>query len=228
MAAVLDSFAVGSNGGSGSSLSWNHTILAPVTHIFVCAEGEDTSGGSSNQNITGITFNGVAMTQVDQDSNTAAHSCSVALYELHGASVPVPGTYTVTVTYSASCESRAAGSMAFKGTKNQGFEAKNKANANGTSPFGASVTPLTKNALVVVAYGNQNAVGNPVFSTGETTVFNEQPASGETSLCTGAYKIVAVPALTATTFTVTNPEAEAVVIGVFEIEDGGLLLGAEI
>lgn len=228
MAAVLDSFAVGSSGASGSSLSFNHTILAPVTHIFVCAEGEDTSGGSSNQNITGITFNGVAMTQVDQDSNTSAHSCSVALFELHGSNVPGPGVYAVSISYSGSCESRAAGSMAFKSTKNQGFEAKNKANANGTSPFGASVTTVSRNALVIVAYGNQNANDNPSFSTGETTVFNEIPASGETSLCTGAYKTVVLPASTATTFTVTNPEAEAVVVAAFEISEDGLLLGAEI
>src|SRR5439155_8015816 len=59
-----------------------------------------------------------SMTLVASDKNTSSHSCSVAMYELHGASVPAAGTYSVVVSYTnGSNDSQAAVCMSFRGIK---------------------------------------------------------------------------------------------------------------
>lgn len=220
MAAVFDAVSSAANGSAGGTLSWSHVLgnLGSTGLIVVIAEGERTTGGSTDQNITGITFNGVAMTAVNSDSRTDADSVSAAMYELHGASVPAAGTYTVTVSYAnTNVNSRVGGAMSFSGVKDQIKEASATQTGQGTSPFSQSITTLTANALVIVGYGNQNALGNPSYSTGETTGFDKTVGSVEDSLCSGAYKTVSTPGATSTSFTVTNPQSEVLLLASFEI-----------
>ncbi len=225
--AQFDNSATAGNGTGASSLTFNMTIgsLGGTGLIVVIAEGETIAGGSSNQDITGITFNGISMTLVTQDKNTAAHSCSVAMYKLTGTNIPGAGTYSVVVSYTnASNASQAAVCMSFKGVKNQAAEANNHINANGTTSFSVSLTTLTNNALVIAGYGNQNG-GSPSFTTGELGNFVAQPGSGENSIAFAGYRTVVTPALTTTTVSVTNPEAEALLLASFQIINVGLLPG---
>lgn len=228
MAATFDAVSTGTSNTGELTLTFSHTqgSLGNTGLIVVCAEGNENSGGSTNQRITGVTYNGVAMTLVDSDENTAASSCSVALYELHGSSVPIAGTYDVVVSYqSADHDSSAAGCMSFRGIKPQAREATAKINANGTNPLAQSVTTLTANALVVAAYGSQNTPDATVNGTGETRAFRAVPGSVEQSECCGFYKTVAIPGSTSTSLTVGNPEAEALILASFAIAPPQILPG---
>lgn len=215
MAAVFDATSNPTTAGT-SDLSWTHTLgnLGATGLITVVVEVENSSN-----NITGATFNGVAMTLVVTDGAAGTGGNFTNLYELHGANVPAAGNYTVTATFSAfdgSQNSRAAGAMSFGGIKAQVAEATASVNGNATSPLAVNITTVTPNALVVAGYGNQNGTV-PSFSTGEIDKFDAIPASGEQSIATGAYKTVVAPGATSTSLTVSNPEAEALVLASFAI-----------
>lgn len=224
--AVFDNSATGANGSGAATLSFNMTIgaLGGNGLIVVVAEGETVAGGSSNQDITGITFNGVAMTLVASDKNTGSHSCSVAMYELHGANVPAAGTYSVVVSYTnGSNDSQAAVCMSFRGIKPQVKEAAVTTNANGTNDLSLAITTVTSNALVVAGYGNQNS-GTTTFTTGESGSFSAVPGSGEISIAFAGYKTVATAGAVTTTVHNGNPETEALLLASFAISSDGLLL----
>lgn len=219
MAVVFDSQSSLHNGSGGTSISFSHTLgnLGSTGLIIVGAVGEDTSGtGQTGQRITGITYNGVAMTLVvsDESISGGSHSTSVAMYALRGTSVPVAGTYTVTVSYAGSHEARAAGCMSFKNVKNQAAEATASINAAATDPLSTNITPISANAVLVMVYGNQNDM-SPVWSAGETQSFLAVSTGGEAVGLLGGYKLVATPASTTVTANPSNPESEALVVAAF-------------
>lgn len=218
MAVIFDAQTSAANGSGSTTLSWSHTLgaLADTGLIVVVGEGSDVSS-AADPVITGITYNGVAMTLVNSDQGSGGQNCFVAMYELHGTSVPVAGTYTVTITYAGNTDSRCGGAMSFSGVKNQVKEATTKVNANGTTSLSQSVTPLTTNAVIVAGYGNQNA-GSTAFTTGETQAFNKAVGSAEDSLVLGGYKVIAVPSSTTTTVTNANPETEVLILASFAAE----------
>lgn len=230
MAAKFDNVSSEGNGNNGNTLSWSHTLgsVGGSGLVIVVAEGSG-SGAASNNPVSSITFNGVAMTKVNSGQFTGAgQNTAVSMYELHGSSLPSAGTYTIVVTYVGSISSRAAGAMSFKNVKPQVKEATAVLAGNGTTTFSTSITTLTKNALVVVGYGNQNNVGNPSYSTGETAAFNKGAGSPEDSLVSGAYKTVATPASTLTSFSVNNPETEVLILASFETIAPGGIIGYDI
>lgn len=217
MAVVFDSASSAQNGSGGSSLSFSHTLgsLGSTGLIIVGAVGEDTSGGSTNQRVTGITYNGVAMTLIAGDENTSAHSTSVYMYELHGTSVPVAGTYTVAISYTSSCEARAGGCMSFSGVKSQAVQVATSRNGNGVTPFTQAIVTTTVNSLVLGVYGNQND-NAPTWGNGETQAFRPT-TTGEALGLLGGYKTVAATGSVNVTAVPSNPETEALIVASFEV-----------
>lgn len=207
---------------NNNSVSFNLTIgnLGLNGLVVVGAVGKALGINQTAQRITGITFNGVAMTLVASDERTAdgTNSCSVALYELHGASLPVAGTYTVVVTYAGTPSTVAwagMGALSFTGAKRTTAEATATTNAHASGAVSQNILTISNNALVIVIYGSQNENVFISFSTGETLEFNEHSGSGEKGTAVGAYKIVATPATVMTTINVNNPEDEAMVLAAF-------------
>jgi len=91
---------------SVSSLTVSHTITAANKLIVTVALGCDDSGG--NKNVTGVTFNGDALSQVAEVDDPAW--TSVEIWELHNPDVT---TADVVVTLAGSCAQVAAGATGF-------------------------------------------------------------------------------------------------------------------
>ena len=211
---TFDNFSTGSSGSDGTSLSWSHVLgaLGTAGRILVTIQAEYFSGGVYAQSVI---FNGVSMTLVGRDQGSGSHNSFVEMWELKDTNIPA-GTYTIAVDYGSSntSKSRAGGAMSFGDMANVSVEAVATGNASGTSPFTVNITTISANSLLVTAYGNQN-VGIPSFSTGETKKYDSIPVSGEQSIVTGAYRIVAATGSASVTLTVTNPEGEAMIIASF-------------
>lgn len=217
---MFDNSSKATSNTGETSLSWSHTQGALGTKglLVVAAGGEDTSGAQTNQQITGVTYNGVAMTKVDGGDRTDSHSTSGVLYELHGTSLPAAaGTYTITVSYrSNSCEANAAVAATFKNIKPQVAEAHNNKTQNGSASISNSLTTLTKKALLVVAYSSQNTP-NATTTTGETRVDRAVPGSAEQMETCLFYDTIDTPGSHTTTLTTSNPETEVMVMASFEV-----------
>jgi len=223
MAAILDASSTSAPGNT-SNLSWTHALgsLSDIGLIIVATEAENNT-----DNITSATFNGVTMTQVVTNGSVSGSGNFVKMFELHGADVPSAGNYTVTVTYSAfdgTTNSRVGGCASFKGIKGQAAEATASINANGTTPLAVAITTVTRDALVVSAYGSQNSDPSPSSSTGDTHIVTRRPDSGELSTFSMFYKIVTIPASNNVSLTVANPEAEALILASFASSIEGMMV----
>ena len=220
MAIEHDATSSATSNTGNATLSWSHTLgnVGSTGLIIVAAGGEEISGGSSNQNITGVTFDGVSMTAVGSASRTDSHSVTGALYELRGANVPSAGTYTVVVSYSsANHDASAAGCMSFKGVKDQAREAVQTTTAQGGSSLSRSITTLTDNALIVAAYSSQNTP-NATSTTSDTRAFRAVPGSIEQMETCGFYRTQASAGATSVAVSVSNPESQTLVVACYEAE----------
>lgn len=218
MAVEFDAVSSATSNTGNSTLSWSHTLGSVGSNglVIVAAGGEEISGGSSNQNITGVTFNGVAMTLVGTTNRVDSHSVTNALYELRGSSVPAAGTYNIVVSYqSANHDASAAGCMSFSGVKDQAREAVQVANAQGGSSLGQAITTLTDNALIVSSYSSQNTP-NATSTTSDTRAFRAVPGSTEQMETCGFYRIQASAGATSVSVNTSNPESQALVVACYE------------
>lgn len=230
MAAFLDNTSTLAKGSGGTSDSWSHTILKSLSKnglIIVVISAENTTGGQTGQQVNGVTFNGIAMTQIQNGNRTDGHSTSCAMFELHGSNVPAPGTYNITVTYNGSNQSHTGGAMSFGNIKNKTVEASTIVTQNGGTSISTSLTTLTKNALLVVGYSSQNTP-NATSTTGDTRAFNVVPASGEQSESDGFYRTITTPASSTVTLTTSNPETEILILASFETIVPGGIIGSDI
>lgn len=105
--------------GSCTSLSWSHTVSGSDTVLVIGISGYDTTPDV----VTGVTYNGVAMTLIPSSSGTnGGHT--VAFY---GLIAPTTGTNTVVVSASGTMTDLGAGAVSFTG-------------AHQTTPFGTANT----------------------------------------------------------------------------------------
>lgn len=123
-----------------SSYSWSHTCNGPETRVLVI--GVSMLSAADTTTVTGITYNGVAMTQVRRDRNSLMAS------ELWYLIDPARGTNTVTVTLSGLVDS-AAGAVSFIGVDQATpIDANNGATGSG-DPATVAVTSITDNAYAM-------------------------------------------------------------------------------
>lgn len=221
MPAILDAYSHGSGGGA-STLTFNHTIgnLGRNGLIIVAALGRESEGQTNPEEITGITYNGVAMTLV---SNANGGESGYTMYELHGTNVPVAGTYSVVVTYSGTgTPNQAYGICAsFRNVKNQTWEDKDfSVQTSGT--ISTTVTTLTKNALVVGMWGERTAASY-TKDTDQTLIYERTDGQGLLIL---VYKTVVTPGNETFQISPSNSEQEGMVLAAFETVTprGGLAL----
>lgn len=105
--------------GACTSLSWSHTVSGSETVLVIGFSGYDTTPDV----VTGVTYNGVAMTLIPSSSGTnGGHT--VAFY---GLIAPTTGTNTVVVSASGTMTDLGAGAVSFTG-------------AHQTTPFGTANT----------------------------------------------------------------------------------------
>lgn len=201
MLIVFDNSAGSGSGSSGSTFSFNATIgsIAANGLIVVQAVGVRSSNGQTAQRITGVTFNGVAMTLVASDENLGNRSCSTAFYALRGSSVPAAGTYTVVISYSGTAEARIGGYMSFKIVKNQDAEATATNDKSTTGDLAQSITTLTENAVVVVGYAAAGANFLSWSGGDEITKIDQTTGGGVPGEMVLAYKLTTSPGVKTST-----------------------------
>ena len=139
---VFDS-ASGNKVGSGTTNSWNHTIGSGSNRILMVA----VSSGSS---VTGVTYNGIALTELKSIVYNTPYTFSV-WYLLN----PPSGTYACTITIGASAFIVGASWSASNSAQSNTFDvaASNGSSAGQTSSTN-TVTTNSTNQLVFDAINN--------------------------------------------------------------------------
>lgn len=140
-----------SDGAAVSSLTFSHTVTSNSDGMLVVAAGA-RDGTANDMIITGITFNGDALTKLRSDLyNTSTYVRSELWYR----KLPDVATGNIVITYTGTCDFVYGVGMSFTGVdQTAGLEA-NDGTGTTTSPTGDSATPnkaittLTDNAVLV-------------------------------------------------------------------------------
>ena len=157
MAIAFDATAHGV-ANPGSSLTYAHTCTGSNLLLFVGIEGDST-----NDIITGVTYNSVAMTRVDALPATTSGNRWFYLYYLVG---PATGANNVVVSASSSIFISAV-SASYTGAQQSGVpDSSNKGGATTGTSLSISTTTVADNCWVV-GYMNGAAAAS---ASGGTTI----------------------------------------------------------
>lgn len=162
-----DSNASGSDNTAVTSLTWSHTCTGSDLVLLVILTMKDTT--DTDRVLTGITYNGVAMTQlVRQDQSTRNDTC-----ELWGLIAPDTGAHNIVASLSGgSCSQVSGGAVSLTGCDQTApFEVTAGLNVENDSTPDITITPLTANAWVVDGFIYTTLTGTPVVDASQTQVF---------------------------------------------------------
>lgn len=129
-----------------STYNWNHTVRVASNRILLVGVGIFATGS-----VTGITYNGVALTKIRSDVSGIYRS------ELWQLIAPATGTNSVAVTLSASLTSIAA-AVSYFNADQTAIDANNGANGTNT-PASASITAVVGSCRVVGVMASASASG---------------------------------------------------------------------
>lgn len=157
MAIVLD--AVASSHAGASSLTFAHVVGAISNSLLVVSISSQDSN-HANVPITGVTYNGVALTKAKEDMASSNNTSSSIWYLLN----PASGTHNVIVSATGSVQILAV-SSSWSGVAQSGqpdaSAGAGTANNNSSSPSQA-ITTVADNSLIVDAISseaNRTAIG---------------------------------------------------------------------
>ena len=156
-----------------SSLTISHTVTGSNTILVVCSAVEGTTSG--NQPITGITYNGVALTKI-HDIAGSANNRTEQWYLV----APSSGANDIVITYtgvvgSGAGQGVAGAGLSITGAKQQAPEA--SAEASGSSSTATvNVTTLTNNAWVTDCTYSGLAANTLTVGADQTSRFNFENA----------------------------------------------------
>lgn len=138
--AIAFDIAVDGLQNTGTSLSWNHTCSGSLGILWVGFNGDNIGGADD---ITSVTYNGVAMTLADkQVGGATGGDRNTYLYYLIG---PATGSHTVTINCSGS-HLLQGGSASYTGAKTSGQPDAHTINAEINPVFQTLTTSLTTSA----------------------------------------------------------------------------------
>lgn len=191
MAIAFDVGGKSSVQGSGASLTFTGPTVGTLTNGLVVV-GVPRRGGASansNLNITGITYNGVAMTQgpnVNSADSPSSNTLAVDIWYLVN---PPSGAKTIVVSYSGTVNTCVAYVASFSGVdQTNPLDASNTSKQNASSsPNTTSVTTVTNGAwLFDVIY---NKIGTSLTrGASQTLVAAESLPNGGGDTADGSYK----------------------------------------
>lgn len=139
MAIARDSYVIASS-GTASSLTWSHTTAGTDRILIVFAYREN------GETVTGITYNGVAMTSVT--SVSVGTVIEYAYYLIN----PASGANNVVVSFSGSTANCIASSISYTGAKQTGQpDAFNSTSGLAESSLSMSVTTVADNSWITGA-----------------------------------------------------------------------------
>ncbi len=154
------------NSGSGN----NRKVLVSTGH-----EGDPTPAA----NVTGITFDGAAMSSVGAQTVTTTIDNRVEMWEINDADLPASsGTYDVVITTDADPGGLGVGITSWTGVAQQVAEATNSATLGdvGNPTISANITTLTDGALIASIVGNGQS-GTYTHGTGQDERWDINPSS---------------------------------------------------
>lgn len=221
MAAVYPVFDAGSNSGvkaSVGSYNWNHTVGASLVNgILVVKIASRGASVNSDLAITGITYNGVALTKaIDRNSadSPASNTLSTEIWYLvnppsgtHSVAVTFTGTVTTSVGYASSAQNI---------DQTNPVDVTGGSNANGqASPDTTSVTTVNPNSLVFdVIY---NKIGTALTrETHQTLVSTETLPSGGGDTADASYKVAPLAGSNSMSWTFSGSDDYCQVIAAFK------------
>lgn len=143
---------------NASSITWSHTCTGTDRALIVAIGFYDAS-----VTVSGVTYNGVAMTEEWDTVDTTFSAARSAGYSL---AAPATGANNIVVTFSAAADVGAAGASSWTGVQ-QSDPTRTAYTANGyddTNPYGATVT--------VVDSASGDVVVDSVFTFTPTVVAN--------------------------------------------------------
>lgn len=167
--------AASSSNGTGTSLTFSHTVTAGGADraLFVGVGVMDSN--DANRPVTGITYNGVAMTKVDDEDTGSGTSERAELWRLVN---PATGANNVVISTTGSVSRIMGGAASFTNvdqtTPIDAFAAAN----GGSSPATASVTAVTEGAAVLDVMAGEPNITAP--TTGQSLLVEQEPQSFET------------------------------------------------
>jgi hypothetical protein len=142
---------------TNSSISFSHTIGFGEDRILIVgAAGEDNT--AADMVITGVTYNGAAMTPVSGSQAVAGTTTlqKSELYYMLEADLPPAGTYTVVVSYAGAMDQASGGAISLLHAAQEPPEAVAAKNNSGQTSISTSITTETDNAWVVDVIGSGN------------------------------------------------------------------------
>lgn len=155
-------FDASSDGGfvTGTSLTWSHTCTGSNLLLRVGTRGTSSSGA---QNVTGVTYNSVALTKIAELTGDGGSQRALALWELKG-----PATGANTVAVSGSPSDVLVGCAASYTGVGATFDASNTAGATSATSLAVTVTPVADSCWVQGIFGH-NVSGAATAGTGTTS-----------------------------------------------------------
>ena len=173
MAIVLDA-ATGAKSG-GNSLTFSHTVGAALSNSLLVVAISVQDSNHANLPITGVTYAGVAMTKIRQDTSSTSN-VSAAIYYLLS---PTSGANNVVVSTTGSVW-KAAVASSWSGVQQSSQPdaqaGKGTANQSSSSPSQA-ITTVANNALIVDAISSEAA--RTGLGSGQTSLGTQQGQSFE-------------------------------------------------
>jgi hypothetical protein len=176
MAITFDAASDASGTGGGSSQTFAHTVGAGSNRLLVVGIG---SSEDPPVNVSGVTYDGVAMTQVAQRNFNPYYN--VAMYALVA---PNTGTHNVVVTQAASINEYTVGAVSFFGVdQTTPYDTPTSADG-GSSPATVSTNGGTGDLVVDMLWTGREliaaeaaqterwsneAIGSPIFAGGQST-----------------------------------------------------------
>ncbi|HYC88767.1 MAG TPA: InlB B-repeat-containing protein [Thermoanaerobaculia bacterium] len=178
-----------------TSLAWSHTIGGGSDRLLVVGVAAE-DGGTADANITGVSYNGVALTAVPSSkiSGGGTGIIQTQLFYLLNAGLPAAGTYNVTVTFQGAVDGISAGAVSLTGASQAAPQpAATKVDTSGADSISTSISAPAAGAWVVDVVGSGNS-GSFTAGAGQTERW-DLAASG----MTGATSTKALAATGSTT-----------------------------
>ena len=172
------------------SLTWSHTVADFNSRILIVgAQAEATPSQQSNCTVNSVTYNSVALTEVDEAivGGSPNYQCVGLWYLL----TPPVGTFNVVVTWAGNLDDRHGGAMSLYNAAQQGPEAQNTTGLDPTVTITTAVTTVTDGAWLIDAVGSGNpGAGFTTLESGQTERYenaaNSSSAGGSTKVVPNA------------------------------------------
>lgn len=183
MAIAFDASGAGNNAGATNTASWSHTCSGSNRILLVLA----SQGGSTTQDITGVTYNSVAMTKISEFYETSSSSISSWWYLI----APATGSNTVQITSGSSRPLRGM-SVSYTGAAQTGQPDAHtdRSDIAAATSSTTSTTTVADNCWVLI--GGRTATGANI--TASTNVTGRQFGSEGNYFLVGDSNAVVTPA----------------------------------